>query len=406
MKKSKKLMALIVSTLLLVTMMAVPVSAAAAYTPKKGEKKSFKKYLVLDKDAEVPNVTFEFEISKGNAIPAGSGRMEVIAGPSTTTAPSIGTAEFTSSSTTYDTVQTGDTSVTLGQNQKYASANFEIDFTGVSFPEPGVYRYVITEKKGTAKGVTYDTDPKYLDVYIINDEQEANKLKIGGYVLHTDSDAPLTGDNNGTKGGSLATKIDGIQNSYGTHNLYVGKQVTGNQGSKDKYFKFTITVAGLNKGDKLSVDLTHASETVATVDANKNGYSGKDNPTEMSANNEGTATADVYLSSGEYVVIKGLPEGANYTVTEDEEDYKKTEKIAQTDSTIDYDEAAGTDAFSDAVSGSVGSNDIHTGFTNTRDGIIPTGILLSATPWIILGIVAVAGIIFFAIRSKKSYENE
>ena len=89
-----------------------------------------------------------------------------------------------------------------------------------------------------------------------------------------------------------------------------------------------------------------------------------------------------------------------------EEDYKKTEKIAQTDSTIDYDEAAGTDAFSDAVSGSVGSNDIHTGFTNTRDGIIPTGILLSATPWIILGIVAVAGIIFFAIRSKKSYENE
>ena len=45
-------------------------------------------------------------------------------------------------------------------------------------------------------------------------------------------------------------------------------------------------------------------------------------------------------------------------------------------------------------------------YTNNKEGIIPTGVLLSATPWIILGVVLIAGIVFFAIRSKKKYEDE
>ena len=49
---------------------------------------------------------------------------------------------------------------------------------------------------------------------------------------------------------------------------------------------------------------------------------------------------------------------------------------------------------------------IYTGFTNDRSGVIPTGVILSVAPWAIAGVVILAGVVFFAIRSRKKYEEE
>ena len=45
-------------------------------------------------------------------------------------------------------------------------------------------------------------------------------------------------------------------------------------------------------------------------------------------------------------------------------------------------------------------------FTNDKHGTIPTGVLLSATGLIVVGLIVVVGVVFFGIRSKKRYEED
>ena len=58
------------------------------------------------------------------------------------------------------------------------------------------------------------------------------------------------------------------------------------------------------------------------------------------------------------------------------------------------------------MTGSNVTTDIHTGFTNEKKGLIPTGVLLVATPVIIVALIAIAGVVFFAVRSAKSRAQE
>ena len=77
----------------------------------------FKKYLIVDQDATVPNITFEYSIAPGEGIPASDGNMEVLPGiPGAT----VGTATFASTDTTNTTVTTGD-QVTLDAGDYTAS---------------------------------------------------------------------------------------------------------------------------------------------------------------------------------------------------------------------------------------------------------------------------------------------
>ena len=60
------------------------------------------------------------------------------------------------------------------------------------------------------------------------------------------------------------------------------------------------------------------------------------------------------------------------------------------------------DALNDAVSGTIAvGTDILTGFTNDKQGVIPTGVLVTLTPVIVIAVIVVAGIAFFVVRSAK-----
>ena len=447
MKTRKKILALVVSTLLLVTMMAVPVSAAS-YSGVAGGTCSFNKYLIVDAGDNIPNATFSFTIEPGTARSADTSDntvMEVLPGVvkrdnnNKITSPSIADVTFgptdeiaTDAGTNIDVARTqkdrtgtaGTDTVQLDAGEKYATKPVTVDFSKVSFGEPGIYRYIITETANAnhaAAGIIHDTDTdRVLDVYVT--DNGTGTLVVSAYVLHTKDDDVVI--NNTMGSGDVTTavtdlddKTDGFTNEYTSNSLTFGKEVTGNQGSKDKYFKFTVTAEKNDATDKDTVN----SNDVFTVETNADAAPTANGATTYTANEMQTANTLTdskitgaqliagkvfYLQDGQYVTIKGLPKGFKYNVTEVEEDYKKTEKIQKGDSSLNWDGTEGNDALTDATSGTIETADIHTGFTNTRDGIIPTGILLSATPWIILGIVAVAGIIFFAIRSKKSYENE
>ena len=127
--------------------------------------------------------------------------------------------------------------------------------------------------------------------------------------------------------------------------------------------------------------------------------------------------------------MKDLPNGAAYEVVEDEEDYKKTDgtekaagyeyngKFYETESAAkaaaDEDQGAASGAgdysgitekkHNDAASGTLTQN-VFTGFTNTRNGVIPTGVAVGAIGAVVL--VAVAAI-YFGLRKKMSaYEED
>lgn len=368
---------------------------------------SFDKYLILDTTTNVPNVDFVFELSSvaaddtlGTVAGITEGVTFTNGASSSTTAI---TASFDPQSTTYTTVQ-GSDDLTLDAGKQYAKDTMTLDFSGVAFTEPGIYAYKLTEDlTGTGSAAVNGTE-RYLYVFVEDaTDTTGNHLDITGYLLTTEDDAI---DGTG--------KTTGIANTYPACSLTFGKEVTGNQGSRDKYFKFTVTLSGasIRDDDVYTVDMTNAikepTANAATI------YSASD----MKAANDITeltgaqlkAGYDFYLQDGNYITILGIPENYGYEITEEAEEYTSSDRIAVGDSSLDWDDtAAGNDALNDATSGDSITTDIHTGFTNDKEGTVPTGVLMKVGPIVIVGLAVVGGIVFLAVRNTKrkaAEENE
>ncbi len=438
MKGKRKLLTVLLVTLLTV-MIALPVSAATAYTPVVGDATSctFKKFLIVGAGDAVPAVTFTYTVAAGApkaAVPGTS--MEVLAGVSPD-AVVVSASEFTAGQTSYDAVQTGDVDVARNdrveapatqqvsfdttKNEKYAVATSTVDFSNVRFPEPGIYRYIITEVENTdnaAAGFINDDDTdRVLDVYVVDKEDAAHTLSVAAYVMHK-NDAVVNVNAGGdygsgdvtSAGAALADKTDGFTNEYATKDLAVKKEVAGNQASRDKYFAVTVALTGLAPSREYAVSLApdsydyttdgNADITSGTNSATISDNAGKTNVTTITSDANGAATTTFYLQHGQSIAIRGIPVCAKYTVTENAEDYKST-PAAVTDYTNPV--TSGTQTI-----GEIAENNkaVKTSFLNTRDGVIPTGIILSAGGLIIAAVIALAGVVFFGIRSRKKYEEE
>ncbi|MBQ5331112.1 MAG: hypothetical protein J6F31_07670 [Oscillospiraceae bacterium] len=396
------------------------------YTPLVAENTAtLKKYLVLDDGAAVPTVTFSFEVEAGEAVSATSSTMEIKAGPMTGSEgakPEVIDAVFTVSDSPDVVPGTGHTLSTDYSGKKYVEKEITFKLNGVTFTEPGIYRYKITEKALTTavNGITQDTKTIYADVYVTDDTEDATgdpKLKIANiegkspivFFTTTDGTAPVinAGANLGSDTyPSGVTKTDCFVNRYTTHDLYFAKKVSGNQASRDKFFEFTVNISGLSNGAKLGVDIANA---VAKVDqtkspATKSEYNDKNNPTEIEdVDSDGVIEEKFYLQHDQYIIIKGIPEGATYNVTEDEEDYKST-AAATTNVVKTIGEGTDTINFDDATGGDVVTENIYTGFKNEKQGIVPTGIVLSIVPVLLIGVAVTAGIILLLVRREKNAE--
>ena len=195
--------------------------------------------------------------------------------------------------------------------------------------------------------------------------------------------------------GKADDKSSSYVNEISTKDLEFGKEVTGNQGSKDKYFKFQLAISNAQANTTYSIDLTSAEASPTKTDATT--YSSMTNPASFTTNDTGDATITFYLKDGQYIKIPGLPEGYGYTLTETEEDYASS-------ATISAANGKGGFAYSDDVTGTNVSTDIKTGFTNDRKGIIPTGVIMTIAPFAI-GICVFGAIIIFIIcrRKRRNY---
>ena len=368
-----------------------------------GEKTTtFDKYLVMDAQAEVPNASFTYAVTAGTAkaYDVAGKKFAVLAGVDADKVTMAGVGTKTANTITY---KPGDATLndvnalvkdyeTL--SEKYAKKTATLDFSKCRFTEPGIYRYIVTES-GTNQAVTNDADAtRVVDVYVNNASDNAEgrsgsivyKLEIAGYVLHSNADdAPdvSLGENNGSTGSYVGTKSQGFTNSYDTSDIFIAKHVSGNQASRDKYFEFTVNITDAVPGTVYDVDLSDAYATTKT------------NPATLTVGADGTVTQKFYLAHNQSIVIQGVAKDSKYKVTENAEDYKSTPADA-----IDNAEGRG-----DATSGTVASKDIYTGYVNTRDGVIPTGVIMTVAPFAAVTLLGGAGAVTMVMKKKKSEEE-
>lgn len=362
----KRLLTAAASLVMLATcaVTAMPVHAANT-APTTDLTTTFNKYLVMPADANVPNVTFNFDIAAGTKVDATDSTPAIYAGVGT---PTVGSASFTSA----DETQTGSPADT---GEKYAVQEVTVNFTGVSFTAPGIYRYVITEQASSQDGITNDaTTTRTLDVYVEYDNEQTQTLAVTHYVLHEGTGNPDTAD-----------KSNGFTNSYATQNLTLSKTVTGDQGDRDKYFEFTVNITGAVAGTKYTVDLSDAETTAG----------GHTNETTLIAT-DGTVTATYYLKHNQSIVIKGLTEDTQYEITETSyanDGYTTSYVLDSADSVKGN--TTGLQTMGDTGHTVVFTNDKDTG------GVVPTGLLLDVAPYIVLVAVVVAGLAALMLSKKR-----
>lgn len=353
--------AVIVAAFAMCASVATP--AFAANTPVSGSTMTFSKYLVMDADANVPNVTFEFDIMAGTAQVASGGSPAIYAGVD---ADSIAVSD--ASFTTSDSTTPGTPSNTEDSAQKYATKSVTVNLQGVTFNKPGIYRYVITETATSQDGITNDTNTtRTLDVHVAYAEGSETELEVTSYALHPSDDS--------------SKKANGFTNTYTTHNLTLKKQVTGNQGDRNKYFEFTVSITNA------------VADTVYDV-ACPSPDGDSRNEDELTVGKDGTVTATYYLKDDQSITIKGLTAGTYYTITETDydEDGYATSYVIDSNGRVD-----GTATGSQQM-----DTDSHeVVFTNHKEGIVPTGILIETGPYILMGAVVIIGLVALLATSRR-----
>mgnify|MGYP004522358803 CR=1 FL=1 len=393
---TKKSIGAVVFASALTMSMGMPALAAGNYATIDGTKTTtFDKYLVMDKQAEVPNASFTYAVTAGEAktYNVADKKFEILAGVDADKVTMAGVGSKTANTIAYsqgDATSNDENALVKGYDkttEKYAKKTATLDFSACKFTEPGIYRYIVTES-GTNQAVTNDADAtRVVDVYV-NDASDNTeyKLRIAGYVLHSNTNgAPNVslGENN---------KSQGFTNSYDTSDITIRKEVSGNQASRNKYFEFTVNIANAVPGTVYKVDLSNADATTqsnaATITANE----GKTNPATLTVGEDRTVTQKFYLAHGQEIKIQGIAKGSAYTVTEIAEDYKST--------------AAGVTNYTDATNGTVASKDLKTSYLNTRDGVIPTGVIMAVAPFAAVTLLGGAGVVTMVMKKKKSSEEE
>lgn len=235
-----------------------------------------------------------------------------------------------------------------------AGATMTASLTLPTYTTVGVYNYLITETAGSTGGVSYDTNPMYLTVTVVQLESGLARIP----VLHYGS---LTG-----------SKAEYFQNTYSAGSLQISKTVGGIFGDKTKFFDVKVKI------------IAEAGKTNYAASYGVSGGSHIDNPTSIAVGTETTFK----LKHGETITISNLPYGMTYTVVESDysgDGYTVGYNFSDSDKKID-------------------SNLDTVGISNTKGGTPDTGVSLDSLPYIVIAVLAGAGLILYLARRRKLEE--
>ena len=435
----KQLLKTTAALALATAMVITPLTMKEAHAAVNAKKMSFTTDLVMKKNCNVPNVTFNYTITKGEGkgnveAPPANAKLPVITSSDTT--PSTASQTFAlafgkdATSGNYDPTIDEDANdvssyhakfATTQQNdEKFVEKTAYIDFSNVGITTPGIYRYVLQQEvknKAGGEGVNYDlhasknnnvetgnlessydndtakgSGTRYIDLYVT---QENNSSDVQyRYLMHTSDTTYATN----TK--SASDKSAGFINTYDSYDLTIKKQVTGNQANKDEYFKFTIALNNENVQKAISIDLTNASPSLTYKGSTVN------NPTSLTITDH-TSSADFYLKDGQSVAIKGISWHAGYSVNENKTDantkgYTATAAFTnESQDKVSNNAEIGLNGENYSMTDTLFAGDSEIIYTNERQGNVPTGVIMSVLPGLAVVAVGAIGIIYFARKKKR-----
>lgn len=293
--------------------------------------------------------------------------------------------------------------------------SLSVDWTGVTFNYPGVYAFPVTKTNestlGSGKGLSNNNSS---GMYIVANIVDNNGILEVGSIQFYDEFDPSKEINDAKN-----TKED-IEDTWDTPavDLEIAKKVTGAKGAKDMYFQFTIQV---EYDEAPAAAVTHnlvagsTSSYATNPAAAAYGQSNLTNPSTINVGTNGIGNATVWLKDGDSVKIVGLPYGASYTVTEantaDDPYEVSTNLVGDTKAGVGTTDIVmlnkATDA-TNAISDTALTATSTLTFTNNKDGVNPTGIILQfGAP--IAGVIIVGilfGVVFMRRRNEEDYEYD
>mgnify|MGYP001268722063 FL=1 len=365
----KKVSTVTAAGIMMTAMLGMQVSAAESSDSEAADKKNptITKQITKESNIYAPKTTFKFTVAPGTAVPASENQKAIYAGP----AKGVTLDNDVIASVPADS-DIGNEKITVGTTKLNVN---ESVFTKGEDAKPGIFRYVVSEvaadKDGNAyEGVAYTTEQKYFDVYVTSDD--VGNLEVSSYLFVDKTDSK-------SKDGGVFT------NDYSSHHdtlkdLTVKKEVTGNQGNRNKDFKFTIKVDGA-AGEQYYVTFSDGKAPTTLVSGEAKTITLKDNETAkifgLSETDEYTVTEASYADDG-------------YTTTIDNE-----EKLTAT-GTIKKD----TEARTTAANGDKNITVVNDKTTNS-----PTGIFLHIAPYIaLIGAAIASSLLFFRRKRVKDMD--
>ena len=365
----KKVSTVTAAGIMMTAMLGMQVSAAESSDSEAAVKKNptITKQITKESNIYAPKTTFKFTVAPGTAVPASENQKAIYAGP----AKGVTLDKDVIASVPADS-DIGNEKITVGTTKLNVN---ESVFTKGEDAKPGIFRYVVSEAAtdndgNKYEGVAYTTEQKYFDVYVTSDDD--GNLEVSSY-LFVDKNNPES------KGEGVFT------NDYSSHHdtlkdLTVKKEVTGNQGNRNKDFKFTIKVDGA-AGEQYYVTFSDGKAPTTLVSGEAKTITLKDNETAkifgLSETDEYTVTEASYADDG-------------YTTTIDNE-----EKLTAT-GTIKKD----TEARTTAANGDKNITVVNDKTTNS-----PTGIFLHVAPYIaLIGAAIASSLLFFRRKRAKDMD--
>ena len=323
--------------------------------------------------ATVPDVTYEYDVAPGTAVPANSASNtpEIKAGDANDF--TISSVEFTAADAIPD--------------DKKVDKKATLTFAEGAYTAPGIYRYEVTEiPDAQIADLDFNDDFTYtVDIYVAYNADD--ELEVQNAVWMRDPSTPvINGDEavygDGTTDEETSTKIGGDEDAYTTYSLTIEKQVEGDMADAGREYEFDVTLSGLMAGTQVTVDGTQY-ETAATVDGSL------------------TIADSISIKPTESVTITGLPSSTMYQIVENlaaSEGYTVTATVNETNPvsvTKDGDNAYRLDTVSLKTSNSDATVSDKVVVTNARDAVSPTGIVMNVAPYALLVVIAAAGCFVF-----------
>lgn len=362
-------------------------------------KKEIKAYNPTGSTVNAPSITYTYSIEPGssgkNIKDANGISVDTVAGPAGATI---------TGSLAWDAETSADQMTTASGG----ADNFKditVDFSEVTFPAAGIYRYKISETATYDKtGVVDGNDhTRYLDVYVKNSSTEG-QYEIYGYVLfvnNNDIDGTDTAEEGTTVDDAVKTQgfIGENADKYYTYNLIIGKTLTGDDGMKNHQFPFGVAFEGSEEG-VLPIISGTAGTTVPAW--NTKGTMSSFN-IEIPETNE-----PLKIASGKTVTITGIPVGTSTVINEKNDVVGTTYQAASSGADVNAASKyvpTGDTSNNATVNAQTAGNavDKTVTFENTLKLISPTGIAFRVAPY---ALMLAGGIVLLLISRRRKAKAE